>query len=299
MTQSNRNLSGAIYQTRSGRLGKFHGNAEEGGVPSFGLTRKTRRRQNPRTRVPPRSKEMSPTLNSPSSAWSAKIGSRVFEVAGCHIGLTGRKVDGIPTTGIAPAFVSVTTALSINPHSIKRMPQRTNGDRTARATSHKIAKDSHSQITGCCIHASWCKVETKCIVPANAQWQRNQEQAKCQIESNTKSLHGNRMGGEWREGEIGLLAIHYNCPHFAMGSAERGEDIAKSSTETELPMHLEPVGRRQKIEYGPIHIQEIARWGTNFVQKFATYIPDRSMTRLHLAYRRKQRRLEQSPRRHS
>jgi hypothetical protein len=63
-------------------------------------------------------------------------------------------VDGIPTTGIDPELVSVTRAFMPNPQSISRTPVRTNGDRTTRNTSHKIAQDSHSQIAGCSIHAN-------------------------------------------------------------------------------------------------------------------------------------------------
>jgi hypothetical protein len=65
---------------------------------------------------------MSPTLNSASRDWSAKNGSRVFGVAACHIGLTGRTVDGIPTTGIDPALASVTRAFIPSPQSISRTP---------------------------------------------------------------------------------------------------------------------------------------------------------------------------------
>jgi hypothetical protein len=114
---------------------------------------RVRRRQIATMRMPPNTNERSPTLNSPSRAWSARNGSRVFCVAARHIGLAGCSVDGIPTTGIVPALASVTRASSISPHSISRTPARTQGDRTARTTSHRIAQDSHSQIVGCCVHA--------------------------------------------------------------------------------------------------------------------------------------------------
>jgi hypothetical protein len=78
----------------------------------------------------------------------------VREVAGCHITLTGRSEDGIPTTGIDPALASVTSAFIPSPHSISRTPVRTKADRTERTTSHRIAQHSHSQIAGCCVHAN-------------------------------------------------------------------------------------------------------------------------------------------------
>jgi hypothetical protein len=62
-------------------------------------------------------------------------------------------VEGMPTTGIAPAFASVTRAFGISPESINKTPILTQYDRTARTTSQRIAQDSHSQIVGCCAHA--------------------------------------------------------------------------------------------------------------------------------------------------
>lgn len=87
-------------------------------------------------------------LNSPSRAWSARNGSRVFDVAARHIGPAGRMVEGIPTTGIVPALAAVTRPFSISPPSTSRTPARIHRDRTARTISHKIAQDSHSQTTG-------------------------------------------------------------------------------------------------------------------------------------------------------
>jgi hypothetical protein len=106
------------------------------------------------SRMPPKSKAMSPTLNSPSRAWSAKNGNRVCHVAPCHIGLAGCTEDSIPITGIDPALVSITRAFIPSPQSISRTPTRTTRDRTARNTSHRIAHDAHSQIAGCSIHAT-------------------------------------------------------------------------------------------------------------------------------------------------
>jgi|KBSSwiStaDraftv2_1062776.scaffolds.fasta_scaffold202585_1 hypothetical protein len=97
---------------------------------------------------------MSPMLNSPSPAWSARSGNCVCTVAPCHIGLAGRTVDGIPTTGIDPALLSVTRAFIPSPQSMSRTPVRTKGDRIRRNTSHRIAQDAHSQIAGCSIHAN-------------------------------------------------------------------------------------------------------------------------------------------------
>jgi hypothetical protein len=115
---------------------------------------RARCRQIATMRMPPKSITRSPTLNSPSRAWSARNGSRVFDVAARHIGLTGCIVEGIPTTGIAPALAVVTRPFSISPQSTSRTPARTHADRTARSISHRIAQDSHSQITGCCVHAN-------------------------------------------------------------------------------------------------------------------------------------------------
>ena len=122
-------------------------------------------------RIPPKTKAMSPMLNSPSRAWSARSGNRVRNVAPCHIGLAGRNVDGIPTTGIDPALVSVTRAFIPSPQSISSTPVRTKGDRTTRNTSHRIAQDSHSQIAGWSIHANWCAAVTKCTVFSECQRQ--------------------------------------------------------------------------------------------------------------------------------
>jgi hypothetical protein len=105
-------------------------------------------------RTPPNINTRSPTLNSPSRAWSARNSSRVFDVAARHIGLAGCSVEGIPTTGIVPALASITRVLSVSPQSISRTPARTQGDRITRTTNHRIAQDSHSQITGCCVHAN-------------------------------------------------------------------------------------------------------------------------------------------------
>jgi hypothetical protein len=93
-------------------------------------------------------------LKSPSRAWSAKYGSRVFDVAARHIGLTGCTVEGIPTTGIVPALAAVTSPFSMSPQSTSRTPARTHPDRTARITSQRIAQASHSQIAGYCAHAN-------------------------------------------------------------------------------------------------------------------------------------------------
>jgi hypothetical protein len=117
------------------------------------LNLRARCRQAATMRMPPKSNTKSPTLKSPSRAWSARNGSRVFEVAARHSGLAGCSLEGIPTTGIVPAFASVTRAFSISPQSISRTPARIQGDLTARITSHRIAQDSHSQIVGCCVHA--------------------------------------------------------------------------------------------------------------------------------------------------
>jgi hypothetical protein len=59
----------------------------------------------------------------------------------------------MPTTGITPAFASVTRAFNISPDNMNKTPILTHEDRTARTTSHKIAHDSHNQIVGCCAHA--------------------------------------------------------------------------------------------------------------------------------------------------
>lgn len=144
-------------------------------------------------RIPPKTKAMSPMLNSPSRAWSARSGNRVRNVAPCHIGLAGRNVDGIPTTGIDPALVSVTRAFIPSPQSISSTPVRTKGDRTTRNTSHRIAQDSHSQIAGCSIHANWCAAVTKCTVFSECQRLSEEKQEQCQTEPDAKSLLGNRM----------------------------------------------------------------------------------------------------------
>jgi hypothetical protein len=115
--------------------------------------RSIRRKQIATIRMPPKSKTMSPMLNSPSCAWSANSGNRVCKVPPCHIGLAGCTEDGIPITGIDPALVFVTRAFIPSPQSISKTPVRTTGDRTARNTSHRIAQDAHSQIAGCSIHA--------------------------------------------------------------------------------------------------------------------------------------------------
>jgi hypothetical protein len=112
-----------------------------------------RRKQIATIRIPPKSKTMSPMLNSPSRAWSANSGNRVCKVPPCHIGLAGCTEDGIPITGIDPALVFVTRAFIPSPQSISKTPVRTAGDRTARNTSHRIAQEAHSQIAGCSIHA--------------------------------------------------------------------------------------------------------------------------------------------------
>ncbi len=116
-------------------------------------TLRVRCRQIVTMRMPPKSITRSPTLNKPSRAWSARNGSRVVEVAARHIGPAGCSAEGIPTTGIAPALASVTRAFSASPHSMSRTPARTQGDRTVRTASQRIAQDSHSQIVGCCVHA--------------------------------------------------------------------------------------------------------------------------------------------------
>jgi hypothetical protein len=74
--------------------------------PDCRVRSSVRRKQITTTSIPPKSKAMSPMLNSPSRAWSANNGNRGCNVAPCHIGLAGRTVDGIPITGIDPALVS-------------------------------------------------------------------------------------------------------------------------------------------------------------------------------------------------
>jgi hypothetical protein len=143
-----------FYQSRSSQRSCF---AES--IPaacSFRLpsTLRARCRQIATMRMPPRSNVRSPMLNSPRRAWSARNGNRVCDVAARHIGLAGCSLEGMPTTGIVPALASVTRAFSISPQSISRTPARTQGDRTARTTSQRIAQDSHNQIAGCCVHAS-------------------------------------------------------------------------------------------------------------------------------------------------
>ena len=123
-------------------------------------------RQMATIRMPPKINTRSPTLNSPSRAWSARNGSRVFDVAARHIGLAGCSVEDIPTTGILPTLASVTRAFSISPESISRTPIRTQGDRTVRTTSHRIAQDSQSQTAGCCVHANWLKACRSAVWPS-------------------------------------------------------------------------------------------------------------------------------------
>jgi hypothetical protein len=53
------------------------------------FTLRFRRKQIAMIRTPPDSNTRSPTLNSPSHAWSARNGNRVFDVAACHTGLAG------------------------------------------------------------------------------------------------------------------------------------------------------------------------------------------------------------------
>ena len=53
----------------------------------FGL--RFRCKQIARIRMPPEINTRSPMLNSPSRAWSARNGSRVFDVAACHTVLAG------------------------------------------------------------------------------------------------------------------------------------------------------------------------------------------------------------------
>jgi len=122
-------------------------------------TMPARFRQIATMRMPPRSIARSPTLNRPRRAWSARNGNRVWDVAARHNGLLGCSVERKPTTGIVPALASVTRAFRISPESISKAPARTQGDRTARITSHRIAQHSHSQIVGCCVHANWCTAE--------------------------------------------------------------------------------------------------------------------------------------------
>ena len=87
-----------------------------------------RRKQIATIRKPPKSKAMSPMLNIPSLAWSASSGNCVCNVAPFHSGLAGRTMGGIPTTGIDPAFLSVTRAFIPSPQSISRTPVRAKGD---------------------------------------------------------------------------------------------------------------------------------------------------------------------------
>src|SRR5437660_957245 len=102
--------------------------------------------------------------------------------------------DDIPTTGMAPALAPVTSAFSINPLSISRTPVRTHGDRTARNTSHRMAQDSQSQISGCWVQANWCAVERRCnIHPAEIHRQLSREQAFCQSDMDAKMFRDNRM----------------------------------------------------------------------------------------------------------
>jgi hypothetical protein len=112
-------------------------------------------------------------LNNPSRAWSARKASCVLGVAARHIGLAGCRLEGMPTTGIVPAFASVTRAFSISPESINRTPTLTHDDRTVRTTSQRIAQDSHSQIVGCCAHAKWCAAERRfTLYPAKSSDRR-------------------------------------------------------------------------------------------------------------------------------
>ena len=82
-------------------------------------------------------------------------GSRVFDVAPRHIGLTGWSVEGIPTTGIVPALAVGHRGRSGSVHRAlaRRQPEPT-ATAPLRSTNHKIAQDSHSQMTGCCVHAN-------------------------------------------------------------------------------------------------------------------------------------------------
>ena len=120
-------------------------------------------------RLPPRRRTTSPTLKRPSRAWSASKANRVCAVAACHIGLTGRRVDGIPTTGMVPALASVTSAFIARPQIIMRTPARAQGDRMERTTSQRIAQHSQSQMRGYWDQANWCAADRKCIL-TSPQW---------------------------------------------------------------------------------------------------------------------------------
>jgi len=120
-------------------------------------------------RLPPRRRTTSPTLKRPSRAWSASKAKRVCAVAACHIGLTGRRVDGIPTTGMVPALASVTSAFIARPQIIMRTPARAQGDRMERTTSQRIAQHSQSQMRGYWDQANWCAADRKCIL-TSPQW---------------------------------------------------------------------------------------------------------------------------------
>jgi hypothetical protein len=90
---------------------------------------------------------MSPTLNNPSRAWSAKSGNRVCNVAPCHLGLAGCTEDGIPITDIDPALVSITRAFIPGPQSISRTPARTPEiePHATRATGWRTTHTARSQ----------------------------------------------------------------------------------------------------------------------------------------------------------
>jgi hypothetical protein len=49
-------------------------------------------------------------------------------------------VEGMPTTGIAPAFASVTRAFGISPESINKTPILTQYDRTAEPPARGLRK---------------------------------------------------------------------------------------------------------------------------------------------------------------
>jgi len=173
--------------------------------------------------VPPGSNARSPTLNSPSRAWSASKGNRVFDVATRHIGLTGRSVDGIPTTGIAPAFASVTRAFRTNPQSISKTPIRTQGDRTARITSHRIAHDSHSQIAGYCVHANSCAAERRFTVHLATMPKRFCGQDK--LGGHKKSQHNHKLQTPMDRGPGHKCLLFSACGVVCVSVATTNNDV--------------------------------------------------------------------------
>ncbi|MGC2183796.1 MAG: hypothetical protein WA637_10980, partial [Terriglobales bacterium] len=120
--------------------------------------------------------------------------NRVWAVAACHIGLTGRNDEGIPTTGIVPAFASVTNAFMPSPQIISRTPARAQGDRTERITSQRIAQHSQSQTAGYCVQANWCAAEIKCMQVSGKKKPNKRCGTRCaKLGGNAKPLASNQM----------------------------------------------------------------------------------------------------------